>query len=473
MLINLLKKNVKVHTFVDRMKARGIEIKPNERFEYVIVKRYPYKYDTRGRKEELSIGDKMELIDVAIKENLEIDLDHYMKNSINGQLARLIAYHEMFHVEAEPDELAVAETKIYDNACKYIENYCKQYYSNYKSVGTVYKTIFNKTNSTTRKNLKKYDGFTANLLTSNIDEEIDIWFEKYAEKNAESKIKEIKKRKSYGETKLLEELNDYVKENPNKEKNKAKKEKFYYLEKIYCDNKLVKSLYNKRLDTHKKHMNILRDKLKSKKHVLLNIFNFHNGHINKIINELKSIVNIPDDYYKPTYGEIESKLDNLDNSNLDNDINLDNLDNSNLDNTIKLDKSNKLEKTNKTNKTNKLDDLENLDDHENEKDKINIELKIKTENIINEYKLDKKIISYSEKLFQDKEKINDLNIIKDIYNEMHSSFMFIKKTESLINALKNYRNNLINFIDTPENIEEVKKNDINNCLDNVMKLQNL
>jgi abortive infection bacteriophage resistance protein len=55
------KQNVKIKTFVENMKTRGIDIKPNERFNYVIVKKYPYYYDQRGRKVSLSIGDKLEL----------------------------------------------------------------------------------------------------------------------------------------------------------------------------------------------------------------------------------------------------------------------------------------------------------------------------------------------------------------------------------------------------------------------------
>ncbi len=104
------KKNVKIHTFVNRMKEQRIEIKPNERFNYVLVKKYPYVYDLRGRKKELSIGDKMELSEIAERNKMEIDLDYYMKGSINGQLARLITYHDMFTVE--PLDMSDDEIKI-------------------------------------------------------------------------------------------------------------------------------------------------------------------------------------------------------------------------------------------------------------------------------------------------------------------------------------------------------------------------
>ena len=508
------KKNVKVHTFVQRMKERGIEIKPNERFEYIIVKRYPYKYDERGRKEELSVGDKMELIDIAINENLEIDLDHYMQNSINGQFARLIAYHDMFHVEptisntntdkninnkysdvksndikssddinfklndAESngiksndetkntneditDALAVAEKKIYENACKYINDYCKQYYSNYANVGIVYKTIFNKTNTTIRKELKKYDVFTSKLLTSNINDELDIWFEKYAEKNAESEVKGTKKRLSYGEEKIKKDLQDYIKLLPKNEKEKAKHKKFLMLETIYCDNKYTKSLYIKRLTSHHKKMDELRIKFKAKKYVLVNLFSHHNKHINNIINDIKSIIDIPKKYYEANYvlNTIENNDGNDDNGKNDDKYNGGNDDRHNGGND---------DKYNGGNDDNEISEDESSDNENNElkliNKKINIELKTETEKIINKYNLNLQSYSYTKKLFQDSEKINELNTIKDIYNEMYSSFLFIKRTESIVNAIKQYRKKLLKIVDTPINIEEIKKNDIAACL---------
>jgi DNA polymerase elongation subunit (family B) len=471
------KKNIKVHTFVNRMKECGIEIKPNERFEYVIVKRYPYKYDERGRKDVLSVGDKMELVETVIKENLEIDLDHYMKNSINGQLARLIAYHDMFHVDPIKDntetkdeeytaeELSVAETKIYDNACKYIENYCKQYYSNYNSVGIVYKTIFNKTNTSARKELKKYDTFTSKLLTSNITDEIDIWFEKYAEKNAENQIKETKKNKSYGDQKLKMDISEYVKQFPKEHKIKAAKEKFYLLEKIYCNNTNVKSLYIKRLNIHKRQMEELRNKFKIKKHSIINLFNGHNSHVNNIVKDIKSIIHIPSKYFEASYG--------MDINNDDETINNKNIvrDNNGKKDDSKKDDSKKDNDNNDDAKDDSKKDIDNNDDeNDNDDENINIELKTTAEKIINSYDLDKKNHLYTEKLFQDENKIKELNTIREIYNDMYSSYLFIKRTESIVNAIKKYRNNLIGFIDTPKDINEVKKNDIKVCLKNIDKL---
>jgi len=91
------KKNVKVQTFAARMREKNILIKPNERFRYVVVVKYPYSYSLRGCKEEFSVGDKIELLDEAIKNNYKIDMDYYMLNSIAGQLGRFITYQDIFY----------------------------------------------------------------------------------------------------------------------------------------------------------------------------------------------------------------------------------------------------------------------------------------------------------------------------------------------------------------------------------------
>lgn len=188
------KANVKVHTFVERMYAVDIKVKPYERFQYVITKKYPYKYDSRGRKSELSIGDKMEFDDRARELKMNIDLDYYMKGSINGQLARLITYAESFHVAPMSDsteDLKIAEDKTYNNACKYIENYCGRYYDVYASKGKIYQKIFKIANSVIIEKAKEYcSAETVAILNSNYDmENLENWLESKAGKDAEKSVK--------------------------------------------------------------------------------------------------------------------------------------------------------------------------------------------------------------------------------------------------------------------------------------------
>jgi len=192
------KQNVKVQTFVKRMKEIGINVKENERFKYVIVKKYPYAYDLRGRRKELSIGDKIELVETAQEKNLEIDIDHYMCGSVNGQLARLITYHDMFYVEPKDstdDELKISEDKIYKNACKFIDDYCKKYYAKYNTFGKTYQKIYKAANKLLSSNVNQHDHIIGSLLSANVDlKSFEDWFIDTVDKQV---VKDIN---NYGKT---------------------------------------------------------------------------------------------------------------------------------------------------------------------------------------------------------------------------------------------------------------------------------
>jgi len=90
------KNNITVKTFYDIMVVRNdVDCPPpvpNERFEYIVVKKYPFKYDRCGRKTVLKVGEKWEYYEYAIKHNLDIDLNYYVLSGVAGQFAQLIAY---------------------------------------------------------------------------------------------------------------------------------------------------------------------------------------------------------------------------------------------------------------------------------------------------------------------------------------------------------------------------------------------
>ena len=183
------KNNVKVHTFVRRMKDEYlIDIKPNERFEYVLVKKYPYKYDVRGRKEDLSVGDYMELVDKAKEAGMDVNLDYYMSNKINGQLARLIAYCAQFHVEPFDESesaLKEAEATIYKNACKFIHSYTDKYMGQYNQLGKTYQSIFRKANKVLHSCIKNHNSDLESLLGDDISD-----FDKCYETQKKAAIKD-------------------------------------------------------------------------------------------------------------------------------------------------------------------------------------------------------------------------------------------------------------------------------------------
>jgi hypothetical protein len=131
-----------------------------ERFSYVIVKKYPYKYDYKGRQIPLQKSDKMEYLDIVKKYNYEIDLKYYFDNQLTGQFARLIAYDTEFEIMINNE---IDEDKTYNKCQKYVLNLADQYNNNYKDRNKIFKKVYKEINS-------KY---------STIKEEKNIYAKKY------------------------------------------------------------------------------------------------------------------------------------------------------------------------------------------------------------------------------------------------------------------------------------------------------
>ena len=144
------KKNVAVHTFHARMAALGIAPEPLDRFRYVIVKKYPYKYSLNGKQIELSVGDRMEYADRAQALGMEIDLDYYMSSGVCGQLARFISYEDRFRVDPIDDTDEAYQTAEKKNiaACKkYILGCYEQWSQKHESKGPAVRTLYTKISS--------------------------------------------------------------------------------------------------------------------------------------------------------------------------------------------------------------------------------------------------------------------------------------------------------------------------------------
>lgn len=286
------KLNVKVHTFVQRMLNEGLKVKPYERFRYVIIKKNPYKYDHRGRKKTLQIGERMEYADRAKEKIMEIDLDYYMKGSINGQLARLVTYDNIFHVEPageELDDLKTAEDKIYANSCKYIDNYCAKYYTTYQSKGRIYQKIFRMANSIVVDNLKEQCGpDTVSLLNSNYDiENLEEWLDKKAEKEA------LKCIKGYGKEHVCKMLEDM---DTNEKKKKIKE-----LQDIYFSNNNALSKLRER--SFKERATLLQRNLRDNLCNIIEALQYNTNAIVKVSDKIKNVLNI-DNMYNESNTEV-------------------------------------------------------------------------------------------------------------------------------------------------------------------------
>jgi hypothetical protein len=122
---------------------------PYERFEYVIVKKHPYKYDTEGRQTKISIGDRMEFATTALEEDMEIDVDYYILKNITGQLARFLSYHPQFYEGVRPDTLSEEEfdkleENVFERAKKFVISICAKWSEPAVSEGPVRKAVYKK-----------------------------------------------------------------------------------------------------------------------------------------------------------------------------------------------------------------------------------------------------------------------------------------------------------------------------------------
>jgi DNA polymerase elongation subunit (family B) len=280
------KHNIKIQTFAKRMLCEGVNVKPFERFSYVIVKKNPYKYDERGRKKTLMIGEKMEYSDRANELNMDIDMDYYMKGSINGQLARLVVYADMFQVEsssADPIEMKKADDKIYANACKWVENYCGKYYTNYQSKGKIYQKIFRMANKVVVDNMnQKCNNNITDLICGNYDiENLEEYLETKAEKEA------LKSIKNFGKT--------YI---DNMTKNmiaKDKHKKITELQEIYFSNK-NNNLLQTREKSFRGRKSLLQRQMKDNLSRIVKVFNYNANITRRLSEKIKGVLNIDKSY---------------------------------------------------------------------------------------------------------------------------------------------------------------------------------
>jgi DNA polymerase elongation subunit (family B) len=392
------KNNVKINRFVERMKERKIEVKPNERFDYVIVKRYPYTYDTRGRKKEISIGDKLEMKETVAAEGMEIDLDYYMQGSVNGQLARLITYHEMFEVDPidnTAEEHNVAEVKAYKNACKFVENYCDKYYAKYNTFGKTYQKIYKTVSKYFGGAVSGTDDLAGMLLTANVDyEDFETWFVEFTDKAAEKMLG------NYGEEYITEELakvntivkNRYVdadeppaKQTIDREIKERRDEMLKMLQKVYYNNR-NQSIKVIRDAAYKETMSVLRTRVRESFEQLMVLYKVYNTGVESLINVLKEKLSIGSDLEKPTTEQTDYKFEDF---------------------NVEIDEGLDVELTNRAS-------------------------------------------AHVEKMFADTKIVGIIGTLKALYGHMVAAHLYIKRTNSIVDYLKRRRDNAVRAVTRPD-----------------------
>jgi DNA polymerase elongation subunit (family B) len=217
------KKNQTLIRYVNRLLSEGRDPPdPYERFNYVIVKiTDPMRlYDFKGRKIDIKKGDKMEYIEYAQKNNLEIDLDYYFEKQISGQFARLISYDDEFHVysdkkcDSEWEEIEstmeIEDDKTMKVCRKFIKEYATKWNGGYSDLANVYKSVYryadrlinDKKKSIISKDkqlgimvdYREEDGNNDSSLDTNLDSVVD--YRKIVVERVERIVMDIKFRQS-------------------------------------------------------------------------------------------------------------------------------------------------------------------------------------------------------------------------------------------------------------------------------------
>lgn len=178
------KQNAAVRNLIGRYERDQYKIipEPNVRFKYIVCKRYPWVYNAQGNQTELSIGDKMELLERVLEENIPIDLEYYFNNEITGQMARLIAYEDQFDTIdrdaislelTEKERYKKIEESLFKNAKKYIAELAKAYSNPYTNKGKLHKKTYKAVSAVIRAKNQRTRKVTS-IHPSNVRRVVDI-----------------------------------------------------------------------------------------------------------------------------------------------------------------------------------------------------------------------------------------------------------------------------------------------------------
>ena len=304
------KKNVTLNEFAERMKEENKTIpEPGERFNYVIIKKYPYKYDFKGRQIPLKKADKMEYMDIVIQNNYEIDLKYYFDNQLSGQFARLLSYDNEFteySIDDDSGQFEYDDNKTLNKCKKYILQLVEMHGNSYIDRNKVFKNIYKEVSKKykdikyTKINIdtynKKYDILFTTMNnasddTSNLYKLINDNIEKYVTKTYNFSIlsNNIIKKYKNNEKSLIQIYN-------------GKHKSFYNLQQ-----NALNSRYSSKLDLFLK--NIIEKKLSNI------IFNIDNMNIINIIQHIRHKYNI--DKICGSQEEIDTIYDIIDENELE------------------------------------------------------------------------------------------------------------------------------------------------------------
>jgi hypothetical protein len=307
------KQNVTLNEFSQRMAEENKPVPiPGERFNYVIIKKYPYKYDFKGRQIPLKKADKMEYTDVVEKNNYEIDLKYYFDKQLTGQFARLISYDNEFTeygINPETDEDEIDDDKTLNRCKKYILQLANMHGNNYIDRNKVFKNIYKVVNTKYKEVVKN-----ANISkTESYNKKYKLLFNS-TYKNTEDELNLFKMITYNVENYLANAYNFSILSNKVIKK---------------CDDSSMVRLFNgKNISFYKKQQSFLNITFSSKldsliKFIIENklenvIFNVDNVNVINLIQYFRKKFNIDD--IVNTDKEIDSFTDIIDENQLDDEM---------------------------------------------------------------------------------------------------------------------------------------------------------
>lgn len=297
------KKNVKVHCYRERMMERGIEIKPIERFWYVVCVRNPYNYGPTGKTGRLKIGELMEPLDEVLRGEHVVDIVHYVKKLLTS-FARFIIYMPIF--SGEDNEVSAAVSEENDNkrliigdenskkadelACKkarkHLETKIAKYNTKYSSLGRVYQHAFKEISTDFVRKIKAGGDMLSRFLTK--EQKITKLEDAIAQRASEVAATVDAE---YGKKVFTAVMHKRTKED--------KKALFASMRKIYYgrDENSVRANI---IAEHKIKKEKLRQEIVSVQQRITSLAKKYDMDVYTLSNKIKSHINIPEEMLKPT-----------------------------------------------------------------------------------------------------------------------------------------------------------------------------
>ena len=306
---------------------------PYSRFPAVVVRKYPFGYDKRSRKYHISKLVELEYPHIAKQKGYEVDIFHYVGNSILAELGAFICMEPQFRLKATGDteeELIAAYKLQLKSAKRYLKDFIDQYMIKYSTgQGTIfkylYKEIYKNHVNELSTNFNTFD-FRQFSIVFNINyiECVDIFSGFIKNITTIAKVRAKTSKKKYM-TNLKAQLVSIG-------TNTIKEDIIRMIKDKIEVNKTIKDVQQERIDELEKELYGLKDEY-------LRIYKLYNAKLGEEITSIRNSLNIEDNnnnsiFTDELYNYVASKLKSIDYS-----IYIDNADKGTIEKLLSINNS--------------------------------------------------------------------------------------------------------------------------------------